>query len=287
MSRVQLEKLNNIEIAPVETVVKGNKKRSRESVVGFDYFEEPFCNIFILAKKNSGKTTLIFNMIQNLLKKGYDQTVYFFVATISKDIIYEKITDMLKYNLIEYHCYDSVVNDDKINVLDAVLDNIKEVDKDNYDYPENIFIFDDISFDLKNKSVSKLLKSNRHYKSKVIISSQYVTDITPSVRLQLDYCLVFKNLSKANLKNLYASLDIWIEYDLFKKYYDYATSVSNHSFLYIDLVKHEFRVNFSLKIKNNNTINNYFIDKTDYSTSDDSTTTSDDDESSSTDDDEL
>lgn len=249
MSRLQLDKVNNIQIVPVETVVNGNKKRSKESIIGFEYFEEPFCNIFILAKKNSGKTTLIFNMIQNILKRGYEQSVYFFVGTINKDIIYEKITDMLKHNLIEYHCYDSVVNDDKLNVLDAVLDNIKEIDKDNYDYPENIFIFDDISFDLKNRSLSKLLKSNRHYKSKVIISSQYVTDITPSTRLQLDYCLVFRNLSKANL---YQSLDIWIEYDKFKDYYDYATTKNDHSFLYIDLVKQEFRVNFNLMIRNNN-----------------------------------
>lgn len=282
MSRVHLEKVNDIEIAPVETVVKGNKKRSKESVVGFDYFQEPFCNIFILAKKNSGKTTLIFNMMQHLLKKGYEQSVYFFVGTINKDIIYEKITEMLKYNLIEYHCYDAVVNDDKVNVLDAVLDNIKEVDKDNYDYPENIFIFDDISFDLKNRSVSKLLKSNRHYKSKVIISSQYVTDITPSTRLQLDYCLVFRNLSKANLRNLHQSLDIWIEYDEFKEYYDYATTKYDHSFLYIDLVKQEFRVNFNLMIRNNNkrnnSINDYKMESSSSSSSDSDSTDSDDSE---------
>lgn len=283
MSNVQLEKLNDIIINPVETVVRGCGKRSRDSVIGYDYFQEPFCNIFILAKKNSGKTTLIFNMIQHLLKKGYDQVVYFFVATINKDIIYEKITDMLKYNLIEYHCYDAVVNEDRVNVLDAVLENIKEIDKDNYDYPENIFIFDDISCDLRNKSVSKLLKSNRHYKSKVIISSQYVTDITPSVRLQLDYCLVFKNLSLANLRNIYASLDIWIDFDKFKSYYDYATKQSNHSFLYIDLVNHEFRVNFNFKIKNGNNDHKYNIEESSTEDDDDSTTStssSDDDDDS-------
>lgn len=252
---MQLERINDITINPIESVEKLKKKKSRKSIVGYDYFSEPFCNIFILAKKNSGKTTLIFNMIQHLLLSKSDQVVYFFVSTITKDVIYERITDMLKYNEIEYHCYDSIIDDERINVLDAVLENIKVEDKENFDYPENIFIFDDISYDLSNKSISKLMKQNRHYKSKVIISSQYITDLTPSSRLQLDYCLVFKNLSLANLRNLYYSLNIWIDFNKFKQLYKTATTYNKHSFLYIDNYHQEFRINFDLKFNNVNSDN--------------------------------
>lgn len=250
---MELERINNIKVNPVESVEKYKRKKGRKSVVGYEFFQEPFCNIFICAKKNSGKTTLIFNMIQHLLISKSEQVVYFFVGTISKDLIYEKIIDMLKYNEIEYHCYDSIIDDERINILDAVLDNIKEVDKENFDYPENIFIFDDISFDLDNKSVSKLVKSNRHYKSKVILSSQYITDLTTSSRLNLDYVIVFRNISKDNLKVLHKSINVQQDYDEFYKIYKTAIDYDKHSFLYIDLARQEYRINFDLKFKNVNT----------------------------------
>lgn len=240
---IDLERINNIDILPINL-----NKRNKRDVLASEYFSEPFCNIFILAKKNSGKTTLIFNLLQHLLKKGLGQKVFFFVGTIDKDIIYEKIRDLLSYNRIEYKAFDSIINDEKVNVLDYVLENIEEVEKENWEYPENIFVFDDVSYDLQNKSISRLLKANRHYKAKVILSSQYITDITPASRLQLDYCLAFKNLSMSNLHNLFNSLNIWTSFKNFLNYYNTATSFDEHSFLYIDCAKQEFRVNFKYKI---------------------------------------
>jgi hypothetical protein len=48
--------------------------------------------------------------------------------------------------------------------------------------PEFIFVFDNLSDKLQNKYISALLKQNRHYKAKVIISSQYYNDITKQAR---------------------------------------------------------------------------------------------------------
>lgn len=41
---------------------------------------------------------------------------------------------------------------------------------------------------------------------------------------------------------MYQSLDIRIDFSEFKEFYDVATKKSNHSFLYVDLYDHEFRI---------------------------------------------
>ena len=35
--------------------------------------------------------------------------------------------------------------------------------------PEYVFIFDDLGNDLRNRSITQLLKTSRHYKAKVIV----------------------------------------------------------------------------------------------------------------------
>ncbi len=49
---------------------------------------------------------------------------------------------------------------------------------------------------LCNESVSCLLKQNRYFKSKVILSSQYPNDLDIPVHKQIDYWLIFKGHSE-------------------------------------------------------------------------------------------
>ena len=112
--------------------------------------------------------------------------------------------------------------------------------------PEYIFIFDDISTDLKSPDVSKLVKQNRHYKSKVIISSQYPLDIQPQSRRQIDYWLLFAGHDKEKLEKIYHDADLNIDFDLFLKIYHEATEIKYH-FLYIDTNNSEFRKDFNFK----------------------------------------
>src|SRR6185437_11733738 len=61
-----------------------------------------------------------------------------------------------------------------------------------YQAPEYIIIFDDLSSELKSRSLLSLLKFNRHFKSKLIISSQWLHDLLPESRKQIDLFLIFK-----------------------------------------------------------------------------------------------
>ena len=48
----------------------------------------------------------------------------------------------------------------------------KKHKKCEYQAPEYIIIFDDLSSELKSQSLLTLLRKNRHFKTKLIISSQ-------------------------------------------------------------------------------------------------------------------
>lgn len=243
LPRIHIKKINNINIKPVP--IKNNQSKH---VLGYEYFSEPFSNIFLLAKKKSGKTTVIYELLNNIVSPDLEQKVFFFVSTIKKDIIYEKIKALLDKHDIEYEEFDCIEDvSTKENNLKNIMDNIQCVDKDNYSYAENIFIFDDMSEQLQNKYIHKLLKSNRHYKSTCIISSQYITDLTPGCRSQLDYCLAFRNLTEDNLKKLHNTLDLNIDYETFEKIYRVATQ-DLYNFLYIDRVNCMFRFNFNYEV---------------------------------------
>ncbi len=62
--------------------------------------------------------------------------------------------------------------------------------------PEYVFIFDDLGSDLRHASITQLFKTSRHYKAKVIVSSQYVHDLSNSCIKNLDYTLIFKSFNR-------------------------------------------------------------------------------------------
>ena len=73
----------------------------------------------------------------------------------------------------------------------------KKPRKPKFKAPQIIFVFDDLSGELKTPSLIQLLKMNRHFLCKVIISSQYWNDIALEGRKQIDYVLLFKGLGQS------------------------------------------------------------------------------------------
>ena len=112
--------------------------------------------------------------------------------------------------------------------------------------PKHIFVFDDIGNELKLPSISHLLKINRHLKSKVIISSQYLNDLSVQGRKNIDYWILFKGQSLEKLEIIYKDADINIPFEKFVELYETATQ-EPYSFFYIDCREDEFRINFNYK----------------------------------------
>ncbi len=128
-----------------------------------------------------------------------------------------------------------------------IVEESKKEKKSSILAPENIFIFDDMSTMLRDESVSCLLKKNRHFKSKVIISSQYPYDLNIPARKQIDYWMLFKGQSEQKLKQIYSDMDLEFDFDKFSALYDYATR-DNYNFLYVDTRHNKYRKNFNIDL---------------------------------------
>lgn len=235
----------------------------------------------ILAKRRSGKTTLIFNLIKNFCTKK--TIVIFFVPTFMKDDTYQSIRDYLNEKDISYINYSSI-KEDGVNNIEAFMEankgqedieDEKEEEKvDNLSSvcnfgespkektkakrkpipPEYLIIFDDISSELRDKSVSVLCKNSRHFKCKIILSSQSIIDLNPSTHAQVDYCALFKDFNEDSLEKIYQKLEPNISYEEFKEIYHEVTGTKMkghphlNNFLLIDRANQEYRVNLNSKL---------------------------------------
>jgi len=114
---------------------------------------------------------------------------------------------------------------------------------------EKIFIFDDLGGLLRDPSICQLLKTNRHEKSKVIISSQWITDLQPQAILQIDIALFFAKFPQYKLEEVHKLLGISLSFPKLLELYKYATK-EPFNFLFIDVKRELFRKNFSMEISN-------------------------------------
>jgi hypothetical protein len=266
----KLEKINDktikkINIPTIETA----------NILGSDLFPSLYANILILAKKNSGKSTVIYNILKECADK--DTHIIIFSATHQKDATWGAIKEYLEKNEIKSTFHDDII-EDGINLIELYLNHMKLVEPEEdpikqsfYDVqyddaekklvvktrkkrekkfisPAYIFIFDDMSMSLRNPFASILAKQHRHYKAKVITSTQYIHDVSPDMIKQQDYILLFGSIDKDKLAILYKHIVLPIDFEKFLEIYLFITA-EKYQFLYIDINKSTFRKNFNLLIK--------------------------------------
>lgn len=275
--RILLDTINNQTVSPIPMF--GGEKPDSRPIKGAELFPEIYSNIFICSKKKTGKTSVIFKILKDCV--GKDTNIIVFCSTLHKDASYKNIRKYFEAkgnNFIGYtsfkedgqdqlfelvkHLQDKAEKDDeeeekevpKIkpeNILNfgepEEDDKPKKKRKEKFKSPEYIVVCDDISGELRNNpALESLLKANRHYKMKVIVSSQYPNDLLPSMIKQMDYILLFRSHSIEKLQKLYKDADLSTPFSVFYKMYKYATS-KPYSFLYIDTNNDEFRENFNKK----------------------------------------
>ena len=74
-----------------------------------------------------------------------------------------------------------------------------------------------------------LLKKNRHCKTKLIISSQWIHDLLPESRKQIDLFLIFKGFTERKLQEIKKDCDSGLPFQTFFQIYKKATSNPSHS----------------------------------------------------------
>lgn len=277
---IRENKINDISIKPLISHTTDPKK-----VLGGKYFIDPYSNVAIIAKKKSGKTTLLYNILNKVCRKG--TTIIFFCSTINKDDTYKHILKMLEKKKCCLDVNTHFITEDKENIVKELLAELKNPDEI-YQEPskvkeqpimgfgrpeldpfkkereekekaekkprkpskiaaEYVLVFDDLGADMRNKVITQLSKVLRHYKIRCFYLQQYLTDLEPACRKQLDYAILFKSFNDKKLKDIYLSLDLGIDYEDFVELYEYATK-DKYNFLYVDVRNDTFRKNFNKEL---------------------------------------
>jgi hypothetical protein len=257
-------KINNVKVRKVPLLTPEDTRK----IKGAAMFSEVYANIFFCAKKKKGKTSAIFKTLKGCA--GSKTKIVVFCSTLHKDASWGAIQQWAEDKGLPFVGHlslrdeegndqlDQLVNDlaepeevqEKVkNLLDDSSDEEEVVErKSKYRYPEYIIVLDDLSTELKSKSVTSLLKKNRHFKAKIIIASQYLNDLLPEARKQLDYLIAFSGLPEKKLVEIHRDTDVHIPMDEFVSVYKFATA-QPYSFLYIDCIDGQFRKNFNELIK--------------------------------------
>jgi hypothetical protein len=150
-----------------------------------------------VGKKGSGKTTLVLSLFDTPdkdggFKKRFDR-IYLVSPTARNDSKMDEIVEELD-NQGTY--YDDVDNE----VVKDILDDLKIFNGSwkKKTPPESCIWFDDCIHNLpsnrkRNQAFNKLMTTNRHFKTTVIITSQRLNELNPLIRSQADIISYFRS----------------------------------------------------------------------------------------------
>lgn len=287
------------------------KNKPKGDPVFFDILHP---NCFLTAKKNSGKSNLIYHIIRNITGPPVD--IYIFCSTATKDPTYIQMIKELKRKGHNVEVYDGLYESIKegkrrktVNHLERLLKSFNEEDGEEPEekeikggrkekeeqkqltyerilkremfgddhlvnilfkkpqqpkqeeiiikekpkrkikksgkklYSQRIFIFDDVSEQLKDPFVASLIKKNRHYLATCILSSQFPLDIHTGSRANLDIVIAWGGHNKAKVEVIRKMADTNLDEDEFYKLYKYCTA-EKYSFMYCNARNNEIWRNF-------------------------------------------
>lgn len=270
------KKINNHKVEPIPI------KKVNVKIKGAELCSQLYCNIYMVAPTNSGKTTAIFKLLKDMAsrkkteiivfastlynddnwlfmqkyfsKKGYNFTGYTAIKDNGVDELVELIKD-LKEQAIERAKENEEPenkNEEAMNALrkayNMIVEPKEKKKKDKKDAPDYILVFDDVSDEIRSKVIDALLKRSRHFHIKTITSTQYPKDISPASRKQIWLWMLFSGMTEEQLENIYKLINLRMPYELFTKlYYDATTSTpeSLKPFFYLSPREHDYRKNFN------------------------------------------
>lgn len=290
---MQRKRINNHKVKPLQI----GSGVDRRPILGADLIPHLYGTMFLVAKKNSGKTTTIAKIINECV--GRDTHVIAFTGTLLHDPAWTAIRDIVERNRGTFTGYTSLfdesggnrvaqwlemqkppegeedikdvakeaMSDDEeeevvevtlppppinlesnMHLLDdpeppQKLKKKKKKKKSKFRMPKTFFIFDDLGDQLRNPQIAKLIKTHRHYHTKIVLSSQYVKDITPETSQNIDIWIIFRGLSAEYIKRIYIQGSPKIAYEEFQALYEDATK-DPYSFMYFDAKDNKYRKNF-------------------------------------------
>jgi hypothetical protein len=268
---LKTKRINDVKISKIRLPRVAQKKIRGACVLPL------YSNTFLCAKKNSGKTTTIYNALKKCVDK--DTIIDLFVSTIEKDRSWIQIVKHFRDKGCTVNAHTSTIDDDGVDLIRQIIDTPVEFSDDEESESESeedlkyisvggedikepkepkrrkpaklaqkrVIVLDDIGNELSKPSVSQLLKINRHLRCKVILSTQYLNDLSPMARRQIDVWLLFGGLKKGKLEQIIRDCDTRLDYNDFEHVYKFCTDMK-YNFMYLDCASDSYRKNFNEQI---------------------------------------
>lgn len=204
---------------------------------GSKIFSKPYWITAVLGHKGTGKSTLTYNLLRYFASKK--TIVIFIVPTFYNDDTFIAMRKYLDEKNISWLAYTDVRDENGVDVVDIFMkvnarqeeesdsepeektpddlvkecpckfgdekEEAKKKKKKKKAPPNYLFITDDLTDDNRAKSMVRLAKKCRHFRCKMIISTQSVVDIPPQLHSQIDYYALFRGFNQDSLHQLYAS----------------------------------------------------------------------------------
>ena len=159
-------------------------------------------NAVVIGKKNTGKSTLIQDILYYLSKTGMPRACVF-SGTEESNGFYKKF-------IPGTFIFD---DQDVENSLKAIVSNQKKLamqkrlgELDNNLDTRIVIVLDDIGYKkdiLKSEIIRQIFMNGRHHHIILIVACQYCMDLTPDLRTNADYVYVLKQNADKNKRSLY------------------------------------------------------------------------------------
>jgi len=209
-------------------------------------------NIVILARKESGKT----NLMVDIMRRYADEipperlSVVILSASHNQDPMWaEGMKGLLDQRKIKYFCHHSIwlqhENGTKTNILDDLNQRLRQNDD-----PQQITIvfLDDMGFSGRSQTVAEDMLKNRHSNLCMITAAQVPTMLHPSVYTNADFVLAMNGCTKKGIDHFHRCSNLLMDADDLWKLYCENTQ-DQYSFLWIKNANgKEFRRNFDVHL---------------------------------------
>lgn len=207
-----------------------------------------FPNILISAPKNSGKTTILFNMVKNFLIDMNNRVkIIIFSPSLEKDKALITLVNYLINNQIPFmtkpYIVETLLDGSKINHLEK-LNHYLNVRND--ESQELLIIYDDLTdADLRKAELFSLIRRNRHVRTTNIICSQSLKSVRPDVIQNIDIFLLMHGLNSISILSLAQKINITLSKEDFLELYKRVTK-EKYSFLWLDVQNGIFKYKFNV-----------------------------------------
>jgi hypothetical protein len=114
------KKINNVSI---EIPITTEPTYTTKNLYGFDLIPRPYFNMFLNAKKKSGKTSVIYNIIKNCTNKTC--CFWIFCSTVNLDPTWRSIIKFLEERGNLVNKYETII-DGKVDHLSEILDQLAD-----------------------------------------------------------------------------------------------------------------------------------------------------------------